>query len=226
MNTQLNLPKFSPIGDAAMLLNLSAEISLPVNRRIQALDACLRRKPLEGILEWVPAYTSMLVYYDPAVLDFFQTKSLMEACLNEIGQDAEPQPKQIIIPVCYGDEDGPDLAWLAGHHGISPSNVVKLHSKSIYRVGMMGFTPGFAYLMGLDPNLATPRRESPRTHVPAGSVGIAGSQTGIYPMASPGGWQLIGRTEAMLYDPERDRPFLLSPGDEIQFVPLAEGVMP
>jgi inhibitor of KinA len=226
MKNQLSPPDFSPVGSSALLLSLSAEISLPVNRRILALDACLSRKPFDGILEWVPGYTTMLVFYDPVVLNFSKAQAFVASCLLETDQYTTLTARQITIAVIYGGEVGPDLETLADYHGISPSDVVRLHSKSIYRVGMMGFTPGFAYLIGLDTKLATPRRESPRTHVPAGTVGIAGSQTGIYPIASPGGWQLIGRTEAGLYKPESDRPFLLSPGDEVRFVPQAAGVMP
>ena len=218
--------RLAPIGDSALLLELSDEISLAVNDRIRVLDSCLRDRPLEGIREWVPGYASLLVLYDPAVLAFPEIKAHVVTCLNEPATTEESLSELITIPVRYGGECGPDLQVVADAHDLSPSQVVRLHTASIYRVGMMGFTPGFAYLMGLDPRLATPRRESPRTRVPAGSVGIAGSQTGIYPHESPGGWQLIGRTERALYDPENDAPFLLSPGDTVRFQPMPDGVMP
>lgn len=225
-NKQHEKYKINAIGDSALLLELSDEISLAVNNRIRALNVRLKNQPLEGILEWVPGYTSLIVFYDPTLLDFPAVKSQLIALLGETKGDTELQQQQITIPVCYGGEDGPDLDYLADFHNLSPSEVVRRHAARTYRVGMMGFTPGFAYLMGLDPNLVTPRRDTPRTQVPAGSVGIAGSQTGVYPLASPGGWQLIGRTETVLYDPESDHPFLLSPGDEVRFLPLSEGVVP
>ncbi len=226
MNRRKKLYKLTSIGDSALLLVLSDEISLKINNQIRALDHQLQSHRLEGILEWVPGYTSLLVFYDPKVLDLSAAKAHVISCLKETGQKTAPHAEQISISVRYGGEAGPDLTALANAHGISPSEVVRLHSEPTYQVGMMGFTPGFAYLLGLNPDLATPRRESPRTHVPAGSVGIAGSQTGVYPLESPGGWQIIGKTERVFYDPEGDRPFLLSPGDEVRFVPLVGGVMP
>lgn len=219
-------PKINAIGDSALLLQLSDEISLVVNDRIRALNRRLENQPKEGILEWVPGYTSLMVFYDPTRLDLSAVKSHLLACLGEAKGENELQQQQITIPVCYGGADGPDLAFIADYHNLSSSEVVRRHAAPTYRVGMMGFTPGFAYLMGLDPTLATSRRDTPRTRVPAGSVGIAGTQTGIYSLASPGGWQLIGRTEWALYRPESDCPFLLSPGDEVRFLPLAEGVIP
>lgn len=226
MNKRPDLYKLSPIGESALLLALSDRISLDANDRIRSLDFQLRDRPLEGVLEWTPGYASMLVFYDPAMINFEAVESYVIACLQDTSVEAAPPPRQIVAPTCYGGACGPDLEEVAAAHGFSPSEVVRLHSAPTYRVGMMGFTPGFAYLIGLDPKLATPRRDSPRTLVPAGSVGIAGSQTGIYPLDSPGGWQLIGRTEQTLYDPESEDPFLLSPGDEVRFEPLPEGVMP
>ena len=226
MKRQSDFPKLSPVGDSALLLELSDDITLAVNDRIRALDSCLRDQPLEGIREWVPGYSSLLVLYDPTILDFPTVESHVMICLNVAATREDFQSEPITIPVLYGGEGGPDLQIVADAHSLSPSEVVRLHASSTYRVGMMGFTPGFAYLMGLPPSLATPRRASPRTQVPAGSVGIAGSQTGIYPLESPGGWQLIGRTAWILYDPKRACPFLLSPGAEVRFQPLAEGVMP
>jgi inhibitor of KinA len=226
MNKPTDPNRFSPVGDSALLFNLSDEISSEVNNQIMALDSRLREKPIKGISECVPAYASLLILYDPLVLDFLALKEHVNFCINEIMVQSSPPRKRVTISVCYGGEGGPDLERVAEIHGLSPYDVVKLHAAPTYRVGMMGFTPGFAYLMGLDLNLATPRRDSPRTQVPEGSVGIAGSQTGVYPLESPGGWQLIGRTKQALYDPDREDPFLLSPGDEVRFTPLPEGVMP
>jgi len=219
-------PRLTPIGDSALLLTLSDAIDLEINQQICSLDHQLKTQPVDGILEWVPGYSSLTVFYDPMTIDLAEVKSHVLACLSESEQQITPPPKQITIPVIYGGEGGPDLAWLAEFQCISPAEVIRLHTAPTYRVGMMGFTPGFAYLIGLDPALATPRRETPRTRVPAGSVGIAGHQTGIYPLDSPGGWQLIGKTDSVLFDPQREQPFLLSPGDEVRFQDRAEGVRP
>lgn len=215
-----------PVGESAVLLSLAEEISPEVNERIRSIDHALTVQPLEGILESVPGYASLLVFYDPERSNFSRIKTGLISCLERSEGHSAPPPLQITIPVVYGGANGPDLPWLSEFLGLSPSEVVRKHAAATYRVGMMGFTPGFAYLMGLDPDLAAPRRETPRTQVPAGSVGIAGSQTGVYPMVSPGGWQLIGRTDLALYDHNSEQPFLLSPGDEVTFSPQPEGVMP
>lgn len=224
MNKKLEPFRLAPVGDLALLLTLSDAIDPEINHQIRSLDHQLKTQPVEGILEWVPGYSSLTVFYDPMAVDLALVKSHVLACLSESEQQMAPPPKQITIPVVYGGEYGPDLAWLAEFHGISPAELIWLHTEPTYRVGMMGFTPGFAYLLGLDPALATPRRETPRTWVPAGSVGIAGHQTGIYPLDSPGGWQLIGKTDSVLFDRERVQPFLLSPGDEVRFQVQAAGV--
>ena len=218
--------RLAPIGETALLLSLAEEISPEINDRIRSIDLHLKAFPLNGILEWVPGYASLMIFYDPTVVALLDVISHMKLCLEDAGHQTTPSPKQVTIPVVYGGTCGQDLDWLADFHSLTPSDIVRLHTAPLYRVGMMGFTPGFAYLMGLDPALAAPRRESPRTLVPAGSVGIAGLQTGIYPLDSPGGWQLIGRTGSVLYDHTRTQPFLLAPGDEVKFIPQAEGVMP
>ena len=130
--------------------------------------------------------------------------------------------RTVEIPTLYGGENGPDLSFVAEHNGLTVEEVVRIHSSRDYPVYMMGFTPGFPYLGGMDGRIAAPRLNSPRTNVPAGSVGIAGEQTGIYPMESPGGWQIIGRTETTLFDPNHEKPFLLAPGDQVRFVPVNE----
>ncbi len=213
---------FSPVGDSALLLELGESLDPEINARVLGLDLWLKQSPLQGIKTWVPGYASLLVIFDPLEIAYPDAAHWLEGCLHSCpAADIHP-PKQVEVPVRYGGADGPDLVYVAECHGISPSDVVQMHSSPTYRVGMMGFTPGFAYLMGLDPNLATPRLATPRTHVPAGSVGIAGGQTGIYPLVSPGGWQLIGRTDSILFDSLNEPHFLLSPGDEVRFVALDE----
>ncbi len=210
----------APAGENAVLLELADCIDPAINAFVHCLDAWLREDLLTGVIECVPGYASILVYYDSQILNYGAVCAWLEARLASCPDSAGHAPRQIEIPVHYGGQSGPDLAHVAAVHQLSLDEVIRRHTTPDYRVGMMGFTPGFAYLMGLDPKLATPRLDSPRTQVPTGSVGIAGGQTGIYPLQSPGGWQLIGRTDVVLFDPEREPPFLLAPGDVVRFVSL------
>ena len=216
-------PKFNPVGESAVLFELDEDLSPAINRRVHALDSCMQANSLQGVREWVPAYSSVLVIFDPLLVEISKVKSWLKDCLENISDIDAGKTRKLIIPVHYGGENGPDLAYVASYNHLSPGEVVRRHTAQTYHVGMMGFTPGFAYLLGLDPSLTTPRLKSPRTLVPAGSVGIAGGQTGIYPMESPGGWQLIGRTEMALFDPDQPPYFLLSPGDEVQFQAVNQG---
>jgi KipI family sensor histidine kinase inhibitor len=216
-------PKFNPVGESAVLFELDEDLSPAINRRVHALDSCMQANSLQGVREWVPAYSSVLVIFDPLLVEISKVKSWLKDCLENISDIDAGKTRKLIIPVHYGGENGPDLAYVASYNHLSPGEVVRRHTAQTYHVGMMGFTPGFAYLLGLDPSLATPRLKSPRTLVPAGSVGIAGGQTGIYPLESPGGWQLIGQTEMALFDPDQPPYFLLSPGDEVQFQAVNQG---
>lgn len=216
-------PMFSPVGDSALLLELDGTISPEINARVHSLSFEMGNNPLNGVCEWVPGYSSLLVIYDPMERTIAEIEHWVRDCLEASSREIVLSNKEIIIPVHYGGEYGPDLDFVAAYHHISKEEVVRRHTKGVYRVGMMGFTPGFPYLMGLDPALATPRLETPRIRVPAGSVGIAGEQTGIYPLESPGGWQIIGRTKKKLFDPENAPHFLLSPGDIVRFMPLMLG---
>ncbi|HAF48318.1 MAG TPA: allophanate hydrolase [Anaerolineaceae bacterium] len=216
-------PRFNPVGESAILLEIDEELSSEINRRVYALDTCMQANSLQGVREWVPAYSSVLVIFDPLLVEISKVKSWLKDCLENISNIDAGKTRKLIIPVHYGGENGPDLAYVASYNHLSPGEVVRRHTAQTYHVGMMGFTPGFTYLLGLDPSLTTPRLKSPRTLVPAGSVGIAGGQTGIYPMESPGGWQLIGRTEMALFDPDHPPYFLLSPGDEVQFQAVNQG---
>ncbi len=212
------LPNFSPVGDSACLLELSQLLDDSINDTIYRIEARMQERTLKGVIEWVPGYASILVYYDPLVTTYRSVEDWLEDWFVQKGEKTSVRTKRVKILVQYGGEDGPDLEHVAAFHGMSASEVVRRHFTQIYKVGMMGFTPGFAYLLGLDPELNTPRLATPRKVVPGGSVGIAGSQTGIYPMDSPGGWQIIGRTEQVLFDPVKEPHFLLSPGDEVQFI--------
>ena len=182
----------------------------------------LGEHPLPGLGEPLPTYRSLLLHYDPLRLSFAEVTALVEEALTRVEGRARPEPRLVEIPTCYGGEFGPDLEFVARHNGLSPEEVMRFHSSSLYPVYMLGFSPGFAYLGGLPHAIAAPRLSTPRTLVPAGSVGIAGEQTGIYPIATPGGWRLIGRTPLKLFDPYRDPPALLRPGDKVRFVIISE----
>jgi KipI family sensor histidine kinase inhibitor len=206
---------YAPLGDSALLLTLGSAIDPGVNDRIHLLARAVARAALPGISGVVPSYASLAVHFEPRVWDHAR----LERALREVeaGATEAAPPRTIVLPVRYGGDEGPDLEAVAGHCGLGPAEVVARHCAGVYRVHFLGFAPGFPYLGGLDPALATPRRAVPRTRVPAGSVGIAGPQTGIYPLETPGGWQIIGRTPLVLFDPLREEPCLLRAGDLLRF---------
>ena len=217
-----------PLGDAALLVRFGDAIDDAISARVLAAAAHLSADPLPGVLEIVPAYATLAVHYDPAAVAALHPG---ESPRNTVGVwarrrlrdapvgSAENSPI-VEIPVCYGGEHGPDLTHVAERAGLGADEAAALHASGSYRVAMLGFMPGFPYLLGLPRRLATPRRDSPRVEVPAGSVGIAGAQTGVYPLDSPGGWQLIGRTPLRLFDASAEPPTLLSPGDRVRFRPI------
>ncbi len=208
--------KLQPAGDAALLVTLGSEIDHQVNWRVHALAQALLSLNKPGMIEVIPGYCTLLVAYDPLVTSYEEAAGWMR---QADGMQAEVvfHSRQVEIPVVYGGEQGPDLPFVARHAGLSEARVIAIHTAGEYPVYMMGFTPGFPYLGGLDPRIAAPRLETPRKLVPAGSVGIAGIQTGVYPIDSPGGWRIIGRTDLKLFDPASDPPFLLAPGDVVKF---------
>ncbi len=211
-------PHILPLGDSAILIQLGDEIDLLINRRVHALANLIETSRVDGIIETVPAYATLLVQYDPLLISFMKIKDFLRRKLSQTEETAARKPRQIEVPVRYGGEYGMDLESVARHLRLGIEDVIRIHSERTYTVFMMGFTPGFPYMGKLDDALIMPRRESPRTRVPAGTVAIAGSQTGIYPLDSPGGWQLIGWTPFRLFDPEAESPFLFSPGDEVKFI--------
>jgi len=216
--------RFLVAGDSALVVEFGDEISLEVNRKVHALADALGKSSLPGLAEAVPTYRSLLVHYDPLRLSCDEVKAFVSEVLQKCGEKPPLKPRVVEIPVVYGGEFGPDIEFVAEHNGLfSVEEVIRLHSGVAYTVYMLGFAPGFAYLGGMPEAIVTPRLETPRTLVPAGSVGIAGGQTGIYPIATPGGWRLIGRTPLKLFDPEQDPPTLLKAGDTVRFVPISEG---
>lgn len=210
-------------GDSALVVEMEQRIDPSINRRIVALGARLEAAQLSGLRDIVPAYRSLTVYYDPLRTDY---SSLVSHLTSSLGRQApfEPAVGPVVeIPVCYGGEYGPDLAEVAAFAGLTEPEVVALHAAAIYHVFMLGFVPGFAYLGSVDPRIAAPRRKDPRLRVPAGSVGVAGEQTGVYPSEIPGGWQIIGRTPLKPFDMSRSAPFLLKAGDRVRFRRIAPG---
>lgn len=216
-----------PLGDRAIVIRLGDAISEAMHQRVRAVCERLDRRRVPGMVEYVPAYASVTVHYDPLEVGgardrtFHRFAEAVRSAVSELDLAEPPPARTVEIPVRYGGEPGPDLPELARHHGLSEDEVVRIHSGVEYLVHMIGFAPGFPYLGGLPDRIATPRRATPRTRVPAGSVGIGGSQTGVYPIESPGGWHLIGRTPLALFTPEADPPTLLRAGDRVRFRPVS-----
>lgn len=213
-------PRFVASGDAALLVVLAEAPSEPATAAVVALREALAASPPPGLVDLRPAYASLLVVFDPRVAAHGDVETAVTPCLPPPGLSLAPPRRTVEVPVCYEGDCAPDLADVARGAGLSPAEAVALHSAAAYRVAFLGFSPGFAYLLGLPPRLATPRLAVPRLAVPAGSVGIAGGQAGLYPRATPGGWRLVGRTPLPLFDPFRDPPSLLLPGDAVRFVPV------
>jgi len=209
-----------PASDRSLLLTFGDEISLDAHLAVARLTRCLQG--VRGILNLHPAYTSVLVDFDPRLHSHAQMEALVRERLASYEDAPPPEPRRVEIPVRYGGESGPDLGDVARHTGLSVDRVVELHAAAEYLVYFVGFATCFPYLGGLPPELATPRLAAPRKQVPAGSVAIGGAQAGIYPLASPGGWRLIGRTHLKLFDPSASPPPLLRMGDRVRFVPMRE----
>ena len=213
--TEAPPPRLHPLGDAALLFELPAPARLDIQQKIWALAAEAAAWP--GVGEMLPGMNNLTLMFDPAQTDAQALGARLLALWPRL-RPAAIAGREVRIPVAYGGEDGPDLADVAAHTGLAPIEVVRRHCAGEYIVYLLGFLPGFAFLGGLAPELATPRRAEPRTAVPARSVGIGGEQTGVYPLVSPGGWQLIGRTPLEMFDPAAKQPTLLRPGDRVRFV--------
>jgi KipI family sensor histidine kinase inhibitor len=205
------------MGDRSLIVELGDEISPAVNRRVRDLDIKLMQNPIEGLVETVPTYRSLLIIYDPLRINVALLKQRIEDLQKMIDGIQIPEPKTMEIPVVYGGEYGPDLEWVAQYHKMSIDEVLQLHTETIYQVYMIGFTPGHPYMAELPKALIMPRRETPRTNVPRGSVAIAKNQTVIYPVESPGGLHILGRTPLKLFNPFQSPPTLLEIGDLVRF---------
>jgi KipI family sensor histidine kinase inhibitor len=213
-------PLLRMMGDRGFLVELGDEIAPEINRRVRVLTAALDQDVPEGVLEIVPTYRSILMIYDPLLTSPAKLEKEISGLLDRLDSIEIPDPTVVHIPVCYGGEHGPDLEHVAKVHDLTTEEVIRIHSEPQYLIYMIGFTPGFPFLGGLPEILATPRLESPRVLVPAGSVGIANNQTGMYSIDSPGGWQLIGRSPLKPFQPEKENPFLYQAGDYLKFDPI------
>lgn len=215
----MRTPRFLPCGDTALTVEFGSTIDPDLNGKVLALDALLRADPPAGLIETVPTYRSLTLQFDPTTTDYEALTRLVE----EATKDLKPQTAlgtRWRVPVVYGGAFGVDLEDVAQRHGLTPSRLIAIHAAAVYRIYMIGFIPGFAYLGGLDPRIATSRRTQPRPRVPSGSIMIGGEQAGIVPMEMPSGWHLLGRTPVLSYAPERDPAFLFAAGDEIVFEPV------
>lgn len=210
-----------PAGDSTLLVEFENRIDSKINARAIGLAATLGARRIAGVRDIVPTFCSVAVHFDPVMTDAADLERQIRRHAVDTRDDDQAGAATISVPVHYGGDAGPDLPDVARFAGLSEDEVIALHSTPLYRVFMLGFLPGFAYMGIVDERIAAPRRSSPRTHVPRGSVGIAGRQTGVYPADTPGGWLLIGRTVLEPFDPNRAAPFLFNSGDRIQFVPAA-----
>lgn len=219
-------PRLVPMGDRALVIEFGDAADPALSSHIAAVAQHLRASPPAGVLDIVPTYTTLALHYDPAEVEdgdspYDALAAQVESWLGNEPPGSTISGRSIEIPVCYGGGFGEDLDALASRHGLRPDEAIALHSNARYHVHMLGFVPGFAYLGGLDARLATPRRDIPRPRVPAGSVAIGGSHTGIFPLETPGGWHLIGRTPLRLFTPGTEPPCLLNAGDSVRFVPIS-----
>ena len=216
-------PTISPVGDRAISIDFGQVIDPTINRHIRQTIERIKALQLEGIIELVPTYCALLVEYDAMLYSYSEICNIIEPTLEEGMTDTTNELVTVVeVPTVYGGEFGPDLSFVATHNHLSEDEVVSIHSGTDYLVYMLGFIPGFTYLGGMDLRIATPRLSSPRTLIPAGSVGIAGEQTGTYPSDSPGGWQIIGRTPVTMYDMSKAQVALLNAGDYVRYVPIDE----
>lgn len=214
--------KFLKAGDKALVMEFGDSISKDINAKIALALEELKEIKADGIIDVLPTYRSILINYEPSKIRFNELLDLLKSIKLDGAKKGEGKVKLIEIPTLYGGEYGPDISFVAEHAKLSEEEVIKIHSGTDYLVYMMGFLPGFTYLGGLDERLVTPRLKSPRLKIEAGSVGIASNQTGMYPVESPGGWQLIGRTPLKLYDESKNPPVFIEAGNYIRYVPINE----
>lgn len=214
------IPRFLAAGDRALVIEFGDAIDPELNRRVRRLQFAIQEAKLPELVEMVPTYRSLLVYYEPRQASPAELRAKLEVLAGDTEGGRLPEPMVTEVPTVYGGEYGPDLEFVAEHNRLLRDEVIGLHGGKVYLIHMLGFIPGFAYLGGICPHIAAPRLATPRARIAAGSVGIAGNQTGIYPAESPGGWRLIGRTPIELFHPQKEPPALLRMGNYVRFVPI------
>jgi inhibitor of KinA len=214
-------PQVSPLGDCAIVVGFGDDATAEANLTVRQFERRLDAASLPGVVETVPAFTTVTIVYDPIRARYEQLAAAVGQMLAESPSEIEDLDTRTVgIPVHYGGDFGPDLGFVASHNELTEQQVIEIHSQPTYLVYMIGFAPGFPYLGGMSERIAAPRRDNPRASIPVGSVGVAGRQTGVYSIETPGGWQLIGRTPLRLFRPEEERPSLLEAGDEVRFDPI------
>lgn len=213
---------FSPLGDQAIVIELGTEINEETEKKIRRLSTLLESRPPDWMIEFIPAFITVAVFYDPCAATYSKVQEELAELLAHLGEELAVESRTVEIPVCYGGEFGPDLEFVAQHNGLTAREVIDIHTSGSYSVHMIGFAPGFPFIGGMSEKIAAPRRDSPRLRIPERTVGIAGMQTGVYPIETPGGWQLIGRTPLRLFRPENDIPSLLRAGDKVVFREISE----
>lgn len=215
--------RFLKAGDSSLIIELGNEISPLINHNLKKITDYLDSLKHPAIKDLLPTYRSIIVYYNPLLISFKELKSIIENnCKLDDPSNTAIKKLIVEIPVLYGGEYGPDIENIASHNNLTIEEVIDIHTSGEYLVYMLGFTPGFPYLGGMDKRIATPRLKTPRTKIPGGSVGIAGEQTGVYPIESPGGWQLLGRTPLNFFEPTSENPFLINAGEYIKFKAISE----
>jgi inhibitor of KinA len=213
---------FSPLGDGAIVIEAGTEINEEVQKRVRSIAALLESRAPAWIVEFIPAFTTVAVFYNPLAASYEAVQTDLEELLQHMEDADQSLSRTVEIPVSYGGDFGPDLEFVAAHNGLTTEQVIEIHTSGTYSVSMIGFAPGFPFISGMSEKIAAPRRDTPRLRIPERTVGIAGKQTGVYPIETPGGWQLIGRTPIRLFRPEQDIPSLLEAGDKIVFRRITE----
>ena len=213
---------FSPLSEQALVIETGTIINKESEQAVRKLSSLLEKRAPDWLVEFIPAFTTVTVFYDPCQIKQAEAERELRLLVAQLDEVEAPAPRQIEMPVCYGGDFGPDLSFVAEHNGLTEEEVIEIHTSGVYSVHMIGFAPGFPFIGGMSEKIAAPRRKSPRLRIPERTVGIAGMQTGVYPIETPGGWQLIGRTPLRLFVPEQDIPSLLRAGDEIRFTQIDE----